>query len=85
MKAKAFGLAACVALACAASAPAEAQFMSNYPVLVVPPPQAQTLVMPPKPSTPKPAPPKPAASAQPPPTPSTPPGCYYQGQTRVCP
>ena len=54
------------------------------PVLVVPPPQAQTLVMPPKP-TPKPAPPKPDASAEQPPTPNTPPGCYYQGKTRICP
>jgi hypothetical protein len=84
MKVKAFGLAACLALACGGSAPAEAQFMTNYPVLVVPPPQAQTLVMPPKPA-PKPAPPKPDASAETPPTPNTPPGCYFQGKTRVCP
>jgi hypothetical protein len=82
MKAKAFGLAACLAFG--GGAPAEAQFMTNYPVLVVPPPQAQTLVMPPKPN-PKPAPPKPDASAESPPTPNSPPGCYYQGRTRICP
>ena len=82
MKARAFGLAACLALSCGASAPAEAQFA--YPVIIVPPPQAQTLVTPPK-LTPRPVPPKPDASAQSPPTPSTPPGCYYQGRTRVCP
>jgi len=86
IKAKAFCLAAGLALVLGATAPpAEAQFMSNYPVIIVPPPPAQNLVLPPKPKPPA---PKPDASAQSPATtPDTPaPGqCYYQGKTRVCP
>jgi hypothetical protein len=84
IKARVFRLAAGLALALGgAAAPAEAQFMTNYPVIIVPPP-AQNLVLPPKP---KPAAPQPDASAQSPNTPNTPgPGqCYYQGKTRVCP
>jgi hypothetical protein len=85
IKAKAFRLAAGLALVFgAATAPAEAQFMSNYPVIIVPPPPAQNLVLPPKPKPPA---PRPDASAQSPDTPNAPaPGeCYYQGKTRVCP
>ncbi len=80
MKAKVFGLAA--ALALAASAPADAQFMGgNYPVIIVPPPPAQNLVLPrpaPKPAT------KPSTSAPPPEASAPQIQCHYQGQTRVC-
>jgi len=75
--------AAGLALGCAASAPAQAQFMSGYPtVIVVPPPPAQSMVMPKRP-TPKQTPP---ATAAPPSDTSEPHQltCRYQGQTRVC-
>jgi hypothetical protein len=39
MRAKAFGLAA-LAPVCGAGAPAEAQFMTSFPRLIVPPPAA---------------------------------------------
>ena len=70
-------LAALAALA--ASTPASAQFMTNYPVIVVPPPPAQNIVVPkPKPSqAPKPNPPA-ASSASPEIK------CRLQGQTRIC-
>ena len=84
IKARVFRLAAGLALALGGLAgPAEAQFMTNYPVIIVPPP-AQNLVLPPKPKPPA---PKPDASAQSPDTPN-PPGsgqCHYEGKTRVCP
>ena len=74
------GLAAGAALfALVATAPAHAQFFSNYPVIVVPPPPAQNYVLPkPKPQAPKPA------QAQPPD--ASPPQiqCQFHGQTRVC-
>jgi hypothetical protein len=85
IKAKAFRLPAGFALVFgAAVAPAEAQFMSNYPVIIVPPPPAQNLVLPPKPKPPA---ARPNAEAAPPDTPNTPASgqCYYQGKTRVCP
>jgi hypothetical protein len=84
IKARAFRLAASIALAVGAAGPAEAQFFSNYPVIIVPPPPAQNLVLPPKPKPPA---PKPDASAQSPDTPNTsgPGQCYIQGRTRVCP
>ncbi len=59
MKSKVFGAVAGLALVVAAGAPAQAQFMSNYPALIIIPPPAQNLVMP-KPA-PKPA--KPSTSA----------------------
>ncbi len=71
--------AAGLALGCAASAPAQAQFMSGYPaVIVVPPPPAQSMVMP---KRPQPAPP----IAPPPPADQPAPnlGQNYQGRTRV--
>ncbi len=43
MKAQVFAAAAGLATALAASAPADAQFMGNYPVIIVPPPPAQNL------------------------------------------
>jgi hypothetical protein len=86
MKTKAFRIAGGVALlALGAPLPACAQFFSNYPVIIVPPPPAQNLVMPQKPA-PKPAPAKPSASAPPPDTPNGPNATQcYQGRTKVCP
>jgi hypothetical protein len=86
IKARAFRLAASIALAIGggAAGPAEAQFFSNYPVIIVPPPPAQNLVLPPRP---KPYAPKPDASAQSPdtPNPSNQGQCHFEGKTRVCP
>jgi hypothetical protein len=78
MKAKAFGLAACLALACGASAPAEAQFA--YPVIVVPPPQVQTVIVPKSPTTTQ-------LNRQYPPSPESPTDkeqCTYQGRVKTC-
>ena len=75
--------AAGLALGALAAGPANAQFMSGtYPVIVVPPPPAQSIVIPRKP---KPQSAQPVAP-QPPPAPAEPPQvtCRYQGQTRVC-
>ena len=80
MKAKVVRLAT-AALVFAASVPAHAQFMSNYPVIVVPPPPAQNLIAP-KPA-PKPAQPS-KANPQPPDTPPPNLGNCYQGRTKVC-
>ena len=82
MKAKGFGLAACLALACGgASAPAEAQFMTSYPIIVVPPPQVQTVIVPKSSPTTtqlnKQYPPSPDASA-------TETQCTYQGRVKTC-
>ena len=67
MKAKILVATTGLALAVAASAPAEAQFMSSpYPVIIVPPPPAQNLIMPKYPS-------KPAQPAKPAPPPEAPP------------
>jgi hypothetical protein len=81
--AKIYGLTACLALAAIwSNTPAQAQFMTNYPVIIVPPPPAQNMVMPrPKPA-PRAAPPVPAA----PPSEAAAPEiqCHLQGQTKVC-
>jgi hypothetical protein len=81
MKSKILGLAAGFALVVAANAPAEAQYMSNYPVIIVPPPPAQNL------SLPKPA-PKPAQPATTAPPPASPPppdqSKCYQGRAKLC-
>ncbi len=81
IEARTLRLAACLAFALGAGAPAEAQFMTNYPVIIVPTPPAQNLVLPPKAMS-KPAQAKPNA----PDATNTPPPiqCHYQGQTRVC-
>jgi len=82
LRSKGFGLTGGLALfVLCLSAPAQAQFMTSYPVIIVPPP-AQNLVLP----KPKPVP----RAAQP--APASPPdaatqnlgNCHYQGQTRVC-
>jgi hypothetical protein len=80
MNSKAFGAVAALALPVVAGAPAHAQFMSGYPVVIVVPPPAQNLVMP-KPAR-KPI--KPSTSA--PPSAASPPDLSqcYQGRTRVC-
>jgi hypothetical protein len=81
IEARTLRLAACVALALGAGTPAAAQFMTNYPVIIVPPPPAQNLILPPKPA-PKPAQAKPSApDATNAPAPIQ---CHYQGQTKVC-
>jgi len=80
MRAQVFAAAAGLATALAASAPADAQFMGNYPVIIVPPPPAQNLVLP------KPA-PKPSQPSRANPPPEAPPpnqGNCYQGRTKVC-
>src|SRR5208283_3317081 len=85
VKASVLRLAAASLALAVAAAPAEAQFMSNYPVINVPPPPAQNFVLPPKPKPPA---PRPDASAQSPATtPNSPePGqCSYQGRTKICP
>ena len=71
-----------VAVALAASAPARAQFMTNYPVIIVPPPPAQNtyaprVVAPRKPAETAPAKPQDDQA-------TTSPRCRYMGQTRVC-
>jgi hypothetical protein len=81
MKAKALGLVAGLALGCGAIAPAEAQFLTNYPVIVVPPPQAQTIVVP------KSSPTTTQLNKQFPASPNTPPDtndCTYQGRVKIC-
>ncbi len=80
MRAQAFAAAAGLAIAFAASNPADAQFMGNYPVIIVPPPPAQNLVLP----KPAPRPAKPSTSAPPPEASAPQVQCRYQGQTRVC-
>lgn len=69
-----------LALGFAALSPAQAQFMSPYPAVIIVPPPAQSFAMPKKPRPP----PSPPAAA--PPDPSAPHEltCHYQGQTRVC-
>jgi hypothetical protein len=81
MKARIVGLAAGLAIAFGVNVPAQAQFMTNYPVIIVPPPPAQNLVIPR--SMQKQAPPKPLPAS---PAPNAPPQvqCHFQGQTRVC-
>ena len=71
-----------LALACLATGPAEAQFMTGaYPVIIVPPPPAQGMVMP-KAMKPRQATPPPAE----PPAPNT--GIdqskCYQGRAKIC-
>jgi hypothetical protein len=77
MKARIVGLAAGLAFALVGTVPAQAQFMTNYPVIIVPPPPAQNLVIPR--SMQKQAPPKPLPANPPPQV-----QCHFQGQTRVC-
>jgi hypothetical protein len=80
MNSKVFGAVAALALPVVVGAPAHAQFMSSYPVMIVIPPPTQNLVMPkpaPKPIKPSTSAPTSAAS---PPDPSQ----CYQGRTRVC-
>ena len=82
MRSKIWVLAAGLALAVAANAPADAQYMSSpYPVIIVPPPPAQNLILP-KPAPKRAEPPKTTA----PPPDSSPPnlGNCYQGRARVC-
>jgi len=71
-----------VAVALAASAPARAQFFTNYPVIIVPPPPSQNTYAP-QPPVPRRA--GDSAAAKPPgdQTPATP-RCRYMGQTRIC-
>ena len=79
MKARAFGLAACLALACGAIAPAEAQFA--YPVIIVPPPQVQTVIVP------KSSPTTTQLNKQYPSSPDTATDkdqCTYQGRVKTC-
>jgi hypothetical protein len=80
MKSKVVGAAAGIALAVAAGTPAEAQFMSNYPAVIIVPPPAQSLVMP------KPAPKTSKPTASEPPSVTPPPNLSqcYQGRARVC-
>jgi len=66
--------------ALAAVAPAHAQFMTNYPVIIVPPQQPQNMIVPtPSPSSRQ-------LDRQYPPAVASPERsrCHYQGQTRVC-
>ena len=80
MNKKVLGAVVGLAHAVVAGAPAHAQFMSSYPVVIVVPPPAQNLVMPK--SAPKPI--KPSTSA--PTSAASPPDLSqcYQGRTRVC-
>jgi hypothetical protein len=80
IEARTLRLAACVAFALGAGTPAKAQFMTNYPVIIVPPPPAQNLILPPKPAS-RPAQAKPTPDATNAPAPIQ---CHYQGQTKVC-
>ena len=71
---------ALLALGCAVG-PAEAQFMTGaYPVIIVPPPPAQSLVMPKRSTPPAPR----AAQPTPDPAPPTQPACLPHGRTVVC-
>ena len=65
----------------AVCAPAKAQFMSGtYPVIVVPPPPAQSMVMPKPPKVRQPQPiDLPADASE-----THPLTCRYQGQTKIC-
>ena len=70
-----------VALALTASAPAYAQFMTSYPIIVVPPAQSQTVIAPKRPPTAR------DRENRQDPNPAGAPDethCRYQGQTRVC-
>ena len=83
IKAGVFRLVAGLALALSgAAAPAEAQFFSNYPVIIVPPPQAQNLVVP------RPSPTANQLDRQYPPSPNSSATdtsqCTYQGRVKVC-
>jgi hypothetical protein len=79
MKTNAFRFAAAVLLlAFGAPFPACAQFLSNYPVIIVPPPPAQNYVLP------KPAPKPPPDKSKPADTPAQTapaPAGHYQGRT----
>ena len=77
---KVFGAVAGLALSVVSGAPAYAQFMSSYPVVIVVPPPAQNLVMP----KPAPKPIKPSTSAPPSAAPPPDTSQCYQGKTRVC-
>ncbi len=85
MKTKAFRIASGVALlAFGAPIPACAQFFSNYPVIIVPPP-AQNYALPkPAPKAPPPEKPKPADNPANAANPGDVTQCY-QGRTKVCP
>ena len=79
MRAIHFGLAIGLATL-GLAAQAQAQFMTNYPVIIVPPPPAENMIKP-KPASPKPRPP---ASNAPSPQQDSPEGSdFYQGRTRV--
>ena len=81
IEARTFRLAACVALALGAGTPAEAQFMTNYPVIIVPPPPAQNLILP------RASPTTTQLNRQSPPPPNSPTDtsqCTYEGRTKVC-
>jgi hypothetical protein len=80
IKARVFRLAAGLGLALGAAASAEAQFMTNYPVIIVPPPAAQNLVVP------RPSPTTTELNRQYPSSPSLPDTsqCTYQGRVKVC-
>jgi hypothetical protein len=83
MKSRNLGLLGWIALLTfGESAPVNAQFMTNYPAIIITPPPAQNLVVP-KPS------PKPVAPSQlstPPPDPSAQDSsqCSYQGRVKTC-
>jgi hypothetical protein len=80
MRTRVLGWATAVALVAAAQAPAKAQFMMNYPVIIVPPPPAQTLVVPRQSPTAQ-----QMGRQMPTANPEQPsPNCRQQGQTRVC-
>jgi hypothetical protein len=76
---KPFGLALGLAALAFVGSAAHAQFMTNYPVIIVPPP-AQNVVIPrPSPTT------RQLDRQYPPPAPAPDASrCHYQGQTRVC-
>ncbi len=82
MKTRAFRIAGGVALlALGAPFPACAQFISNYPVIIVPPPPAQNYVLPkPAPKALRPEKPKPAEAPNGPDV-----SQCYAGRTKVCP
>jgi hypothetical protein len=82
MKTRAFRVAGAVALLVLGTAfPACAQFVGNYPVIIVPPPQAQNYVLP-KPAPKAPSPEK-SLSAEAPSGPDV--SQCYAGKTKVCP
>jgi hypothetical protein len=64
-----------------AAVPAQAQFMTNYPVIIVPPPPAQNVVVP------RPSPTTTQLDRQFPPSPNPSPDprqCTYHGRVKVC-